>query len=131
MLAVTTILLILSTLLYLLFDYNNAYYADYTFGEKLLISFFNATTPRTAGFNTVDFSKLSDSSYLLTLILMFIGGSSASTAGGVKITTFFVIVMGMFAVFRNKSDIEIGRRRVSGALLRQSLAACRWACREY
>lgn len=121
-LAVTTILLILSTLLYLLFDYNNAYYADYTFGEKLLISFFNATTPRTAGFNTVDFSKLSDSSYLLTLILMFIGGSSASTAGGVKITTFFVIVMGMFAVFRNKSDIEIGRRRVSGALLRQSLA---------
>ena len=121
-LPVTGALLLLSTLLFLFFERNNADYASYTFGEKLLVAFFSATTPRTAGFNTVDLTHLSDGSYLLSVMLMFIGGSSASTAGGVKITTFFVIVMGMVAVFRNKRDIEIGKRRIHSGLLRQSLA---------
>ena len=121
-LAVTLVLLLGSTLLFLLFERGNPDYAQYSLGDKLLVSFFSAVTPRTAGFNTVDLTHLSDGSYLLSVMLMFIGGSSASTAGGVKITTFFVIVMGMVAVFRNKRDIEIGKRRVHSGLLRQSLA---------
>ncbi|MBE7084719.1 MAG: Trk family potassium uptake protein [Clostridiales bacterium] len=118
----TAILLLVSTILFLFFERNNADYTSYTFGERILVSFFNATTPRTAGFNTVDLTHLSDGSYLLSLMLMFIGGSPASTAGGVKVTTFFVIIVGMIAVFRNKRDIEIGRRRIHGNLLRQSMA---------
>lgn len=121
-LAVTLVLLFGSTLLFLLFERGNPDYAQYSLGDKLLVSFFSAVTPRTAGFNTVELSALSDSGYLLTVILMFIGGSSASTAGGIKITTFFVIIVGMISVFRGKSDIEIGNRRVHNALLRQALA---------
>lgn len=118
----TAVLLISSTLLFLLFDYRNPAFANYSFGERLLVSFFNAVTPRTAGFNTIDMSTLSDASYLLTVMLMFIGGSSASTAGGIKITTLFVIIMGMVAVFSNKRDIEVGKRRIHNTLLRQALA---------
>ena len=119
---VTTLgLVLLSTLLFLFFERNN-FGADYGFGDKLLVSFFNAVTPRTAGFNTVDFATLSDSGYLLMLSLMFIGGSSGSTAGGIKITTFFVIVAGIFSVFRGKQDIELGKKRLSHNLLHQALA---------
>ncbi len=119
---VTGVLLTVSTLLYLFFERNNPTLYGYSAGEKVLVAFFNAVTPRTAGFNTVDMTKFSDSGYLLTVMLMFIGGSSASTAGGVKITTFFVIVMGMLSVFGGKRDIELGKRRVHNALLRQALA---------
>ena len=119
---VTAVLLLVPTFLFMLFERNNLDYANYTFGERLLVAFFSSVTPRTAGFNTVNLSALSDGSYLLTLILMFIGGSSGSTAGGIKITTAFVIVMGIASVFRNKRDIEIGNRRIHNALLRQALA---------
>ena len=118
---VTLIMLTLSTGLFLLFERNNAAFGN-TFGEKFLSAFFAAVTPRTAGFNSVAISEYTDSSYLLTLMLMFIGGSSGSTAGGIKITTFAVIVMGMISVFRGKRDIEMGRRRVHSALLHQALA---------
>lgn len=120
-LAMTAVLLVASTLLFLLFERHNPEFASFSFGEKLLASFFSVVSPRTAGFNTIDYTHVSDASYLLTLILMFVGGSSGSTAGGVKITTFFVILMGMVAVFRGKRDIELGRRRVHNALLRQAL----------
>ena len=118
----TAILLALSTLLFFLFELHNPEYQAYTLGEKWLVAFFNAASPRTAGFNTVNLKSFSDGSYLLTVMLMFIGGSPASTAGGVKVTTFFVIVMGMVSVFRGKRDIEIGKRRVQNSLLRQALA---------
>ena len=119
---VTTALLLIATLLFLFFERNNISLENYSFGEKLLVAFFNAATPRTAGFNTIDYATVSDGSYLLTVILMFIGGSSASTAGGVKVTTFFVILMGMIATFRDKRDIEIGKRRIDNSLMRQALA---------
>ena len=121
-LVMTVSLLTLSTLLFLFFERGNQDYKSYNFGERILVAFFSAVTPRTAGFNTVDLSALSDSSYLLTVLLMFVGGSSASTAGGIKITTLFVVVMGMMSVFRGKQDIEIGKRRVHNSLLRQALA---------
>ena len=120
-LAMTVALLLFSTLLFLLFERDNPDFVSYSVGEKILVAFFNAVTPRTAGFNTVDYATMSDAGYLLTVMLMFIGGSSGSTAGGVKITTFFVVLMGMIAVFRGKRDIELGKRRVHNALLRQAL----------
>ena len=116
------VLLILSTLLFLLFERNNPDFASFTFGERMLASAFAAVTPRTAGFNTVNLATISDSGYFLTVMLMFIGGAPGSTAGGVKVTTFFVILMGISSVFTGKRDIEIGKRRIHNTLLRQALA---------
>ena len=118
----TVILLVLPTFMYLGFEWRNPTYGGYNFWQKLLLSFFNATTPRTAGFYTTDPTTLSDSSYLLTIILMFIGGSSGSTAGGLKVGTFAVIVMGMVGVFRGHRDINIGKKRIEYSLLSQALA---------
>lgn len=119
---VNSLLLIVSTLLLFVFERNNPIFSDYSTGQKWLVAFFNATTPRTAGFSAVDLSTLSDSSYLLTTILMFIGGSPASTAGGIKITTFAIIFMGMISVFRGKRDIDISNKRIDFSLLNQALA---------
>ena len=116
------ILLTASTLLFLLFERNNPTFTSYDFKERLLVSFFSAVTPRTAGFNTVELTALSDSGYLLTVALMFIGGAPGSTAGGIKVTTLFVILMGISSVFAGKRDIEIGKRRIHNSLLRQALA---------
>ena len=119
-LIVNTLLLAVGTLLYMLFEWESAY-AGMDFGEKLLAAFFSSTTARTAGFYTVDPITMSDSGYLLTVILMFIGGSSGSTAGGIKVGTFTVIVMGMVAAFRSSRDLNIGNRRVDTKLLYQAL----------
>ncbi len=121
-LIMSAFLLVTSTALFLGFEWNNSYYADYDFGEKLLVSFFNATTPRTAGFYTTNPAYFSESGYLLTIILMFIGGSSGSTAGGIKVGTFAVIVMGMLGAFRGNKDINIGSKRIEYSLLSQALA---------
>lgn len=121
-LLVNTLFLVVSTVLFFFFERSNPTYENFTLGEKWLVSFFNATTPRTAGFNTVDLTSLSDSGYLLTVILMFVGGSSGSTAGGIKINTLAVIVMGMVAVFRGRRDIDIGKKRIDFSLVSQALA---------
>lgn len=121
-LLVNIVLLLVSTVLFLVFERNNPNYDNFSFGEKLLVSFFNATTPRTAGFNTVDLTSLSDSGYLLTVMLMFVGGSSGSTAGGIKTSTLAVILMGILSVFRGRKDIEIGKKRVDYSMVSQALA---------
>ena len=87
-----------------------------------MASFFNAVTPRTAGFSTTDPTTLSESGYALTLILMFIGGNSGSTAGGIKVGTFVVIATGMLASFQGKNDINIGKKRLESSLLAQAMA---------
>ncbi len=120
-LVVNTTLLVGGAALFLLFEWNHAY-AGMGVGEKVLAAIFNSTTARTAGFWTTDPCTLSDSGYLLTVILMFIGGCSGSTAGGIKVGTFTVIVMGMFTAFRRSHDINIGKRRIEVGLLFQALA---------
>ncbi len=121
-LLMTCLLLIVSTLLFLGFEWNNPAYENYNFWQKLLCSIFNAVSPRTAGFFTTDPATLSESGYLLTVMLMFIGGSSGSTAGGIKVGTFAVIIMGMISVFRGRKDINIGKKRIEHSLLSQALA---------
>ena len=121
-LVVNGILIVTGTLLFLLFEWNNSVYADFNFGQKLLASFFNAVTPRSAGFATTNYNSLSGSGYLLTVILMVIGGSSGSTAGGIRVGTFAVVIMGMVAVFRGRKDINIGKKRIEYSLLSQALA---------
>ena len=118
----TGVLLVAGTFLFLLFEWNNPNYEGYTFGEKLLCSFFNSVTARTAGFFTTPPGSLSNSGCLLMIILMFIGACSGSTGGGVKVSTFTVIIMGMISVMRGKKDITIGRRRIDHSVLSQALA---------
>lgn len=118
----SALIIFIPTFMFLGFEWANESYSGYNFWEKLLLSFFSAITPRTAGFFTTDPVTLSDSGYLLTVILMFIGGSSGSTAGGLKVGTFAVIVMGMIGVFRGRRDINIGKKRIEYSLLSQALA---------
>lgn len=121
-LVVNFFILFAGTVLMLLFEWGNPQYADFTFGDRLLAALFNSATARTAGFWTTDPSTLSDSGYIIMIILMFIGGCTGSTAGGIKVGTFTVIVMGMVTAFGNKKDITIGKRRIDNKLLGQALA---------
>lgn len=88
---------------------------------KVLSSMFSAVTPRTAGFNTIDTGALSNGSKLLTMCLMFIGGSPGSTAGGIKTTTLFVILAYILASFRSKNEIDAFKRRLSGEVVQKAL----------
>lgn len=97
---------------------------DYAFAgvpapQKLLMAAFQSVTPRTAGFNTADLMKLSESGKLLTMILMFIGAGSGSTGGGIKINTFAVLVLSALARVRRREDVELfGRRLDSGDIFK-------------
>lgn len=83
-------------------------------GQALLMSAFQAVTPRTAGFNTVDLMELSEGSTLLTMVLMFIGAGSGSTGGGIKVNTFAVLLLAALARARRREDANIFHRRLDG-----------------
>lgn len=88
---------------------------------KILAGFFAAVTPRTAGFNSIDYGTVEPESILITDMLMFVGGGSASTAGGIKVTTFALLAMMAWAEMRGRTDVQAFRRRVPGVAQRQAL----------
>ena len=81
-------------------------------GPRLLNAFFSAVTPRTAGFNTVDTGKLTEAGLLVTIALMFVGGASGSTAGGIKVQTFSILYFAIISAVRGFRDVEAFRREV-------------------
>jgi trk system potassium uptake protein len=89
---------------------------------KLLAGLFQAVTPRTAGFNSLDYSQMNETTWLTTDTLMFIGGGTASTAGGIKVTTFMILFFAIMAEVRGAPDIDAFERRIPPALVRQALA---------
>ena len=89
-------------------------------GEQVLCAFFQAVTPRTAGFNTVDLTTLTGCSKILMVGLMFVGGSPGSTAGGIKTTTMFIMILSIWSEFRKRKDIECFRRRMEENALRHA-----------
>ena len=91
-------------------------------GDTLLAAFFSGVMPRTAGFNTLDIGALRRETLLLTDALMFIGGGSAGTAGGIKVTTFGLLAYVLWAELRGDPDVKVGRRRVPAGTQRQALA---------
>lgn len=99
------------TLLFLIFEHNNLF-ADMSPGQAFMSALFAAVTPRTAGFNTVDLDSMTQAGKLLTCLLMFIGGNSGSTAGGIKTTT--VIVMGAYILsnLTGSTGVHILKRRI-------------------
>ncbi len=87
-------------------------------GKRILASFFQSITPRTAGFNTIDQGNMSDVGIALTTILMMIGGSPGSTAGGMKTTTIAILVASMFSVFRKKDGTAVLGRRIDDSTMK-------------
>lgn len=110
-LATTAFLLVSGAIFFFIFEYNNAF-QGFTFGQKVLASMFQSVTPRTAGFNTIDLTKLSESGKALTTVLMFIGGSPGSTAGGIKTTTFAVLVLSAIAASRRFGSVTVFKRKL-------------------
>lgn len=90
--------------------------------QKMLAALFQSTTTRTAGFDTVPIGSLYGGSHLLMILLMVIGAGSASTSGGIKVTTFAVVVRTTLAEFRNNPDVTLFDRRISISAQRQALA---------
>jgi trk system potassium uptake protein TrkH len=110
----TGLLILGGTLLFLLFEHNGVL-AGLGPGQKLMAALFQAVTPRTAGFNTVPQPLLSAPSKLTTVLLMFIGGASGSIAGGIKVTTLFVVLLMAFQQPDDSGGITGFHERITGA----------------
>lgn len=117
----TAILLLCSTLLYYVFERNNTL-SQMSVGQGFLNAFFAGTTARTAGFNSIPIADMSEESKMLTNILMFIGGSSGSTAGGIKTATVAVLFLCVLATLKNSKDIEAFGRRITVDTVRKAVA---------
>ncbi len=120
----TTAFLILGgALLYFIFEYSNPdTFAEFNVFEKIQASLFQSVTTRTAGFATLDQSKLTSPSAILTLILMFIGGSPAGTAGGIKTVTLTVLIATARASIKNRSDTSLFSRTVPLETVQKALS---------
>lgn len=119
----TTVILIIFPFLFFFFaEFGRDTWNDMTLGEKLWSALFQVVTPRTAGFNTVDLSLLGESGQTIIIILMLIGGSPGSTAGGMKTTTMTVLFITLFSVFRRKENSECFGRRIEEETIRNAAA---------
>ncbi|WP_110112126.1 TrkH family potassium uptake protein [Bacillus sp. CGMCC 1.16541] len=90
--------------------------------DKLWAAYFQAVTTRTAGFNTIDIGSMDESTIFLMLLLMFVGAGSASTGGGIKLTTFIIILLAVVAFLRGREDLTILRRRIDVSFVFRALA---------
>lgn len=107
-------LIILGTIGFMTCEFSNDLtIASYSFEDKLLVSIFQSVSTRTAGFMTVDLSNINPITKILMIILMFIGGAPGSVAGGVKTTTFFVLILGVVANIKSKKNISVFKRTIS------------------
>lgn len=120
-LSVTAVLIVFGALLLYIFEYNNAF-AGFSTVDRIIGSVFQSVSTRTAGFGAIDQSKLSPSGAFLSTLLMFIGGSPGSTAGGIKTTTFAVIFINALKYGRNDNDMNIFKRRIGSDTVKQAAA---------
>ena len=120
---ITVVLIIGGTIFMYLFEMHNPKtIGNMSFDDKVLNSFFASVSPRTAGFNSVSTDGMTNSGKLLTIILMFIGGSPGSTAGGLKTATFGIIILTVISVIRGREDTQVFGRRFSKSLVYKSFA---------
>ena len=120
---ITGILICASFVLILAFEFNNPQtMGNFSGGEKVLSAMFHSVTPRTAGFNTVSMGESTISTKFLTIILMFIGGAPSSTAGGIKVTTFGVLIFTIFSMANGRDETEIFKRRIPRDIVNRALA---------
>ena len=115
-LTTTVLLIIIPAVIFYFCEFNGPQWQNH--GTRILASLFQSVTPRTAGFNTVDLASMSEPGQLLMAILMLIGGSPGSTAGGMKTTTLAVILLSAWGVFCRKGDAQCYGRRISEETVR-------------
>lgn len=121
--ATTAVLIVVGTVLLAWFEWTNpATLGGLSVWDSSVNALFHAITPRTAGFNSIDVAGLREPSLLLTEILMFIGGGSGSTAGGIKVTTFALLGFVMWAEARGDPEVVVFDRRIPHAAQRQALS---------
>ena len=118
-LVTTTILLFGGAAIFCLLERKNLM-ADMGVGERIWTSLFQSVTARTAGFNSIDTAALTDGSKLVTIVLMFIGGSPGSTAGGIKTTTLAVLLLCIRASVDQTDGVNVAGRRLDGDVIRQA-----------
>lgn len=117
----TLSLLIFGTVFILFNEYNNSF-RDFPIEKKIITAFFSSVTPRTAGFEIMPIALFKDVSKLCIMFLMFVGASAGSTGGGIKTTTFFVLIYSLVLVVKNKSYIAINGRRIAEHLVNKAVA---------
>ena len=116
-LSATALLIMIPAFLFYLTDF-----ADLPVGERILASLFQSVTPRTAGYNTVDLTEMTDASQAVTILLMLTGGAPGSTAGGMKVTTLAVLIANAIAAFRRREDPQLFHRRLETSTVRNAAA---------
>lgn len=119
----TLIINVLAVVIIWLLEMNNpATFGNLSLGDQAMAAWFQATTPRSAGFNTVDTGAMTDASAVFTLLLMLIGGGSMSTAGGIKLGTFIVLLVATYAFLRRREDVTLLNRTVPQEIVMKALA---------
>ncbi len=114
----TLVLLILGTIAFFLAELHNPNtLGSMSFGDKLLAAWFQSVSPRTAGFNTIDISKMTETSLFITIALMFVGASPGGTGGGLKTTTLRVLTSCTKSILQGKEDVELYQRQVPISLI--------------
>ncbi|WP_230657849.1 TrkH family potassium uptake protein [Psychrobacter sp. I-STPA10] len=120
--ATVIINLIAFALFWLLERHNPATLGNLNLIDQATAAWFQAITPRTAGFNTIAIDQLTDASTLLTMFLMFVGGGSLSTASGIKLGTFAVLILTTFSFLRQRDHVTVFERSIPERQVRKSLA---------
>ncbi|MBW6516266.1 MAG: TrkH family potassium uptake protein [Candidatus Cloacimonetes bacterium] len=119
---ITTIaLILLGFFLYFVSEYNHSM-ESFSLKERFFGSLFQSVTTRTAGFNTVDVTQFSKSSVFISVVLMFIGASPGSTGGGIKTTSFAVIILSVMAILSSNRDVIVFKRKISDNLIKRVMA---------
>lgn len=122
-LSATAILIFGGWVLYLIFEYNNPLtIGNMSFGDKLMVSFFQSVTTRAAGFITVPQENLTNASIIISLPLMFIGGSPSGTAGGVKTVTAAVVIASVLSTIRNRKVVVLFGRTITKQAVRRAIS---------
>lgn len=119
--SLTAILLVGGTLSIAILEWNNSF-AEMTFAQKISQSFFNAVSPRTAGFSSVDMTGFSIQTIMIIIVLMWIGGGSQSTAGGIKVNALGVALVNLYSKINGKERENIFRRELSSDTVSRSSA---------
>jgi len=119
------LLLVMGALAYFVLEFDHAF-RGLDGGQRVLQSFFLSSMARSGGFSTIDISQLDGSSLLVTDMLMFIGGGSASTAGGIKVTTLAILFLAAFAEARGRDDMEAYERRIPQDVQRLGVSVVLW-----
>jgi potassium uptake TrkH family protein len=119
----TAVLLVAGSVAVIAFEWSNpATLGPLSDGEKLLAGFFQGVQPRTAGFNSLDYGQMNETTWLATDVLMFVGGGPAGTAGGIKVTTFAILAFVILAEVRGDPVVHVGNRRLAPETQRQALS---------